>query len=73
MTKSVVSVYPEEKLMKAHERMFRHGFNALPVVDKDNHLVGILADYDLVMAGSSLHLPTFQSRKTKRRKHKFNL
>ena len=60
MTENVVSVYPEDKLMKAHERMFRRGFSALPVVDKNNHLVGILTDYDLVMTGSSLHLPTFQ-------------
>ena len=39
-----------DDLATACELVNRHGFGALPVLDKGNHLVGILSKADLVRA-----------------------
>lgn len=59
MTKDVISVTPEMPLVEAVDLLLKHGYNGLPVVDSSGVLVGILTEYDLVIKGSSLHLPTF--------------
>src|SRR3989337_3409467 len=60
MVKSVISVGPETALIKAAQIIMEHGFDGVPVVDKENKLVGILTEYDLIEKSSSIHLPTFQ-------------
>ena len=60
MTSDVVSVHPDASILEAHELIAQHNFDGLPVVDREHHLVGILTEYDLLVKGSSLHLPTFQ-------------
>ena len=57
---SYLSVYPETSLLEAHNIIAAHQFDGAPVVDKENTLIGILTEYDLIVKGSSLHLPTFQ-------------
>lgn len=59
MTKRVISVNPESPLMEAVDLLLKHNFNGLPVIDKNGTLLGILTEYDLMINGSSLHLPTF--------------
>lgn len=59
MTTAVVSVNPETTLLDAVDLLLKKNFNGLPVVDNMGKLVGILTEYDLVIKGSSLHLPTF--------------
>ena len=59
MTKKVVSVNPDTLLVKAVQLFIDKGFNGLPVVDKDNNLSGILTQHDLMVVGSSIHIPTF--------------
>ena len=59
MTQSVISVTPDTPLVKAVEIILQHDFSGLPVVDKNNVLVGIVTDYDLILKGTSIHLPTF--------------
>src|SRR3989338_10696788 len=58
MTKKVISVNPDTLLVEAINMVFKYNFNGLPVVDNANRLVGILTEYDLVIKGSSIHLPT---------------
>lgn len=60
MSRQVVAVRPETPVLEAHEVISKHAFDGVPVVDAENRLVGILTEYDLVVKGSSLHLPTFQ-------------
>ena len=60
MVREVISVHPDTAVSEAHEVISRGNFDGVPVVDADNRLVGILTEYDLIVKGSSLHLPTFQ-------------
>lgn len=58
MTQNPLFVSPDTPLTEAASIMLKHGFSGLPVVDEKNRVVGILTDYDLILKGSSLHLPT---------------
>ena len=60
MTKEVVSVDPEVPLFEAAKILSDHNFNGVSVVDKENKLIGILTQYDLISQGSFIHLPTLQ-------------
>ena len=59
MTTKVISIRPDAPLVEAVDLLLRRGITGLPVIDGQNHLVGILTDYDLTIRGSSIHLPTF--------------
>jgi CBS domain-containing protein len=48
MTREVVTVGPDTSAKYAGELMAEHGFAALPVVDADNRLVGIVAEADVL-------------------------
>ncbi len=48
MTREVVTVGPETSAGYAAEVMAEHGFAALPVVDGDGRLVGIVAEADVL-------------------------
>ncbi len=48
MTREVVTVGPETSAKYAAEIMAEHGFAAVPVVDDDNQLVGIVAEADVL-------------------------
>ena len=50
MSRNPIAVHTYEELGKACELINRHGFGALPVLDKGNHLVGIVSKADLVRA-----------------------
>ncbi len=45
----LVTVGPEEDLSEALKLMARYQVRRLPVVDEDNHLVGVLAQADVAM------------------------
>ena len=59
MTRNVISIYPEDSLIKAAQILFDKNFDGLPVVSHDNVIVGIVTQYDLVTKGAHIHLPTF--------------
>src|SRR3989338_1410215 len=59
MTKKTVSVTPETPLLEAVKISEKKGFNGLPVVDGEGKVVGIITEYDMIIKGSSIHLPTF--------------
>ena len=60
MSTDVISVDPETSLVEAGKLLSEHNFDGLPVVDKNNTLLGIITEYDLVSKSASIHLPTFQ-------------
>lgn len=58
MVTNIHTIHPEDRVALARLRMLRHGIGALPVVDEDGTLVGILTLRDVDLAGpESLVLP----------------
>ncbi len=51
MTSPAVSVSPATTVREAGALLGDHGFSALPVVDEENGLVGIVSGADLLLAG----------------------
>ena len=60
MTKKVVSVYPDTPLLEANTLIQKNQFSGIPVVDRENRLVGMLTGHDLISSEAALHLPTVQ-------------
>lgn len=58
MTKNVISVRPDMPLTLAVEQIINKNFNGVPVVNGNNKVVGILTELELMVKGSSIHLPT---------------
>lgn len=54
MTRNPITVHTYDDLAKACALVNRHGFGALPVLDKGGHLVGIISKADLVRAFSHI-------------------
>jgi len=48
MTHNVVSVQPNTAVLEAARLMLLHGISGLPVVDSNNHIVGIVTEGDLL-------------------------
>jgi CBS domain-containing protein len=59
MTKNPATVSPDTPVVTAANILFGRHFNGLPVVDNEGTLCGIFTDHDLLVNGSSIHLPTF--------------
>ena len=51
MITSIFTIQPKEHVALARLRMLRHGVGALPVVDDDNILLGIITLRDIDIAG----------------------
>jgi len=50
MTRHPVTIHTYDNLLTAAELILQQGFGALPVLDKGQHLVGILSKGDLIRA-----------------------
>ncbi len=48
MTKHVVTLFPDDPVSKAVDLFRENLFHAIPVVDKEKHLLGILTTFDLI-------------------------
>lgn len=60
MTKEVISVHPDTPLLDVAKVLAEHNFDGVPVTDSENHLVGLVTEYDLINKTSAVHLPTLQ-------------
>ena len=47
MTRKVVTVSPDDRVLEAREKMMNYKIRHLPVISEDNHLVGIVTDRDI--------------------------
>ncbi len=57
MRRDVITLKPEMTIAQAWERMLEHFIKAMPVVDEDQHVLGMLTDEDLMnRAGLLTHL-----------------
>lgn len=58
MTSPAVTLTPDTTVADAADRLAEHGFGAMPVVDGEGALVGMLRDDDLLVSETALHGPT---------------
>ncbi len=58
MTTDVITVDPETSVKDAANIMSEHGISGLPVV-RDNKLVGIVTENDLIIKDKKLHFPEY--------------
>lgn len=59
MTKEVISVYPETEVAQAARLLLEHRINGLPVLDQEEHLIGIICQSDLIVQQKKIPLPSF--------------
>ena len=59
MTSNVVTLHPDQPIAGAADQLAEHGYGAMPVVDNDGRLVGLLRDEDLIVTEARVHVPTF--------------
>ncbi len=60
MVRDVITVHPDTDVAEAVGLLTKHDVSALPVVDPDNHLVGVISEADLihrVEIGTEKHRP----------------
>jgi len=59
MSRDVITVSPEEKVDKAARILVENKISGLPVVDANNHVVGIITEKDLIIRASELKVPFY--------------
>jgi CBS domain-containing protein len=59
MSTDVSTLRPDDKVERAADVLAEKKIGALPVVDGDGKLVGILRDDDLIASEARVHVPTF--------------
>lgn len=59
MTAPPVTIAPTTRVEEAADLLSEKGFAALPVVDADGKLLGMLRDDDLIASAARVHVPTF--------------
>jgi CBS domain-containing protein len=57
MTKEVVTIQPEATVEELARLLIDHNISGVPVVDKDNNLLGIVTENDLISQNKRLHIP----------------
>jgi CBS domain-containing protein len=59
MTRHVITISPTSSMLEAVQLMMSHRFNSLPVVDADQHVVGMLTEIDVfrLIAGAYEKVP----------------
>ncbi len=59
MTKDVLTAHPEEKVEKVARLLLDNQISGVPVVDEQNHVVGIITEKDLLVKASELKVPFY--------------
>lgn len=54
----VITTTPDKDLKEVARLLLDHDIPALPVLDENNHIVGIIGESDLIHQDQRLHLPT---------------
>ena len=60
MTKEVTATSPETSLLDVAKIIAEHNFNGLPVIDKENKVVGIITEFDLIAKASEVTITTLR-------------
>jgi len=64
METNVVAVDRGTPILDAIETLVKRNFTGLPVVDKKNHVVGIISEKDVLALALSIHNKTYDSAAT---------
>lgn len=59
MTKTVISVRPDQTVNEVADMLHVHHFTGVPVVDRRGLLLGLIAERDFIASDSRLYLPTY--------------
>lgn len=59
MTSPAITVAPETHIPEVARLMREHQISGLPVVDAEQHLVGIITDYDLILRNAPVREPRY--------------
>lgn len=59
MTRTVITVKPENTVNEVAELLEHYHFTGVPVVDDNDTLVGLIAERDFIASDSELYLPTY--------------
>ncbi|MEE4241529.1 MAG: CBS domain-containing protein [Desulfopila sp.] len=58
MTKEVITVTPETTVIELAQLLINNSINGVPVVDRQNALLGVVTEYDLIFQKKKVHIPT---------------
>ncbi len=58
MTKEVITVNPEATVEELARLLMNNKISGVPVVDAENHIIGIVTENDLIRKNKRLHIPT---------------
>lgn len=59
MTKDVITVGPEEKVENVAKLLVANKISGIPVVDRDNHVLGIVSEKDLMVRAGDFKVPFY--------------
>jgi CBS domain-containing protein len=59
MTKEIVKVGPDTRVRDIAQLMTDHGVSGLPVVDKDDQLLGVVTEMDMIVRNTRFKIPNF--------------
>lgn len=59
MTREVIAVKPSDRVDEVARLLVEHKISGIPVVDEDNHVVGIITEKDLIVKASELRVPFY--------------
>jgi CBS domain-containing protein len=59
MSTDVATLRPDQTVAQAADELAARRFGAMPVVDDEGRLVGLLRDEDLIVSEARVHVPTF--------------
>lgn len=67
MTKKVITIHKDAPILEASEKMKQNNIRHIPVVDKDNILLGVVTDRDIRSAMPSIVLADVDTQKERER------
>ncbi|HRY63199.1 MAG TPA: CBS domain-containing protein [Patescibacteria group bacterium] len=59
MTSPVISVTVDTPLAQAADFMIRKNITGLPVIDDQNHVIGIITEHDFLTRDEYIHIPSY--------------
>lgn len=59
MQTQVITIEPEKNIIEAAKLMLEKNINGLPVINKENKVIGIITQSDLILTQKKFNLPSF--------------
>ena len=59
MTTNLIVVQEDSSLKEVVRLMTTHGISGIPVVDRNNHLMGIVSESDIIRMKRKIHMPDY--------------